>query len=1037
MSATVQTYRVPALPDLEHHRLQIVAGGDVQQAIFAGFEQLLRTAANFGDGQLTLGLRFLFTPSATGGLRDRLRLFLIVRANDLSPEVVQALVQAGPLAEYFHFMNCGDEEAALPDSMCSGCEIIRFEERLKPLVGEAERMRTDIPKLYYSVQAFTGREDNTYLLLDRLLSRCRQCCAIEILARSVNQERDLEAHYRYIRQLMSVNQYGGDLLGDRTSEVFKQDAYGGRVKLEADRKRDPIAAEILREQEELHRTLRKAQLHFTIKTFAQTAEEAFLLVSAAAESAFEEGSYRILTYGKDHRHWEASLAASARLEIFDEPRYAGVWDMDLPKAWRELGRLCRLASVDELKSAFRLPLCAYGSPRCIRKQTDPESRRLSGEVVLRIKAGEVLPSAGCIQLTSQDGNKKFEANIDPSTWDWDQTGQEIRIIAQSPDRPDSMSFEPGTLAHSIPWLESAMVPARMGGTILVGHDYESEEPPASNPDLSVLRRFFREQRSEAVEIHLPLKNLCKHLFVAGVPGSGKTVSVFNLLVQLHEHGIPFLVIEPAKTEYRVLKTLRNHPDAEIRKMAKEVRVWTPGNEDISPFRFNPFDKPKEISTDEHIGNLLTCFRAAMPLGGPLEALLAEAVEAVYESSGARVPRMDDLVAASKRILESKSYEGEVRSNLRAAIEVRLGLLVRRSVGQIFRCTNGVPAVPKLLAHPTIVEMDALSQEHACLLTLFLLSAIREQIRVDPSRNRGDLRHVIVVEEAHNIVGRSGPAQGSEENANPKAFAAEFVARMLAELRALGEGMVIADQLPSAVAPEVIKNTGTKIANRLVSKDDREDLGATMLLGPTEIEELARLSAGEAYFYTDGFYRPRRVRGLNASAYLRLPGFPNGRAILSFLAADKWYRHSEMRRIQFRLDCLMEEMETLRDFIEETERLVYDSDGLYAHWENVAETEDVARSQILALIQSRATQMRDTYRDFLQRRYNPVAAELGPVLTRFPELLHRTDQLERHFEAAIAKPYARLAMRLQKTVKEMKTANIEEQRHEPGQTESAQ
>ena len=288
------------------------------------------------------------------------------------------------------------------------------------------------------------------------------------------------------------------------------------------------------------------------------------------------------------------------------------------------------------------------------------------------------------------------------------------------------------------------------------------------------------------------------------------------------------------------------------------------------------------------------------MGGPLQALIAEAVEEVYENrSHGDFPQMTDLVEAAARIMENKKYEGEIKSNLQAAIEVRLGMLTRRAMGRIFQCQSCIPSVKELLEYPTIIEMDYLSQDHACLLTLFLLSSIREQIKVDLDRRRKDLHHVTVIEEAHNIVGRTGSAKASEEIADPKAFAAQYISRMLAELRALGEGIIIADQLPSAVAPEVVKNTGTKLAHRLVSNEDREDLGGAMLLGGTEIEEIARLKPGEAYFYTEGLHLPRRVRCLNANIYLELEEFIDANSITSIIQEEDWFVNNRIQRTGLR------------------------------------------------------------------------------------------------------------------------------------------
>ena len=360
-----------------------------------------------------------------------------------------------------------------------------------------------------------------------------------------------------------------------------------------------------------------------------------------------------------------------------------------------MGRLSRMATVDELKGMVRLPVGGHGSPRCIRKATDPK------------------PVAG----------KEY---------------------------------------------------------VLIGDDLESGSPDrrafdALLPDLSAV---FDNRTPSSLELKLPRAVLTKHTFIAGVPGSGKTTAVLNLLVQLFRSGIPFLVIEPVKTEYRVLKTLQDHPDPCIQDLARQLRVYSPGNDAISPLRFNPLQVPEGIGLDEHISQVQSCFEAAMPMGGPLQALIAEAIEEAYEKAGSGTfPQMADLLEAAGRIMANKKYEGEVR----------LGLLTRRSMGRTFQCPCSVPSVSDLLRYPTIIEMDYLSQDHACLLTLFLLSALRAHIKVDPKRRVKALHHVTVIEEAHNIVGRTGSAKASEEIADPKAFAAHYVSRMLAELRGLGGG----------------------------------------------------------------------------------------------------------------------------------------------------------------------------------------------------------------------------------------------------------
>ncbi len=882
---TVFAYNVTAIPDCTDYRLVTQYGGNARERIFRASEHLLRVVANFGGDQIGLAFRYLFNPSGRDGLQQRLRLQAVLRIAGENPaETARQLIESGPLSEFYTFESMEDyeQQTGLDQGFKAVCELVRQEEGIEPLVSREENDR--IPSLYYALYPFECREENDYLTLDRLLSRLETPCVVEILVQPVRQASELAAHYGYIMHLMSINAYGDEPFGGiPASEPWAEDRSGSQVLTPA-RKKDPIADEILREHQDLQRTLRQPQLLFHIKAFAMRSEHALMLASTVAESGLSGGKYRIVSYdsrgGNGAKEMvQQSLADSQSLNVSLHALHPDIWNRHLPPNWRGLKRLCRMATVDELKGLCRLPVGGYGSPRCIRKATDPLRQERSG-------------------------------------------------------------------------------------TILIGDDLESQ-PPEKRQSPDDLSGLFECRRQTNLELRLALDALAKHVFVAGVPGSGKTTALFNLLVQLCRHGVPFLVIEPAKTEYRVLKTLRDHPDESVRQMAERIRVYTPGNDTISPLRFNPLEYPQGVSLDEHIGQLLACFEAAMPMEGPLQALIAEAIEAVYEGREENdFPRMADLVEAAPRIMAAKEYEGEVRSNVQAAIAVRLGLLTRRAMGRIFQCHRSIPNIAELLESPAVIEMDYLSQDHACLLTLFLLGAIREHIRIDPRRRSGGLRHVTVIEEAHNIVGRTGEAKASPDVADPRAFAARYVSRMLAEVRALGEGIIIADQLPSAVAPEVVKNTGTKLAHRLVSNDDREDLGGAMLLGATEIEELARLLPGEAYFYTEGLHKPRRVRGLNANAYLRLGESPTAAEIVPHMAEDQWFTDGQEERLLMTLDVMKGHLMALLDAIQET---MAKARVLVPHQVNLAAAieDPLRRREELTHVYATLIDLRDQ----LQRRVN--------------------------------------------------------------------
>ena len=470
---------------------------------------------------------------------------------------------------------------------------------------------------------------------------------------------------------------------------------------------------------------------------------------------------------------------------------------------------------------------------------------------------------------------------------------------------------------------------------------------------------------------IKLSQLCKHLFVSGGTGSGKTTSIQNLVLHLHEHDIPFLILEPVKTEYRVLKTFKQHINENARQLAEKLEVYTPGDELVSPFRFNPLSLQPGISVDEHIENMLSSFKASMPVFGPLPALLGEALERVYEDhpDGNNPPILADLVSATEQVLEEKTYVGEVYSNIKAALEVRLGVLIRRSVGKIFQCRHSVPHIEHLMEVPTVIEFDRLHTEQACLLTLFILTNIREYLKAAPKSQKTP-RYVIIIEEAHNIVGKSGPTSASTEIADPKAFAAEYVIRMLAELRALGVGIVIVDQLPSAVAPEVIKNTTSKLAFRQVAQEDREELGAAMLLGPTEIEDIARLEPGQAFFFTEGYYRPRRIKTTNLHDQFDFKTLTLNTNIVPWLREDDWYQEAGTERAVNELAQLRGDMDC---FDEKRLRIFHDAIALQARHAKISAKRDSKEKsrrleELLSRFQHLKRRLTDTQRDFWKNSY---------------------------------------------------------------------
>ncbi|MDO5132066.1 MAG: hypothetical protein Q4D81_03665 [Eubacteriales bacterium] len=389
-----------------------------------------------------------------------------------------------------------------------------------------------------------------------------------------------------------------------------------------------------------------------------------------------------------------------------------------------------------------------------------------------------------------------------------------------------------------------------------------ETPKETLPDLDA-RGLVLGTDPDRHRIEFPLGNLSKHAFLAGVPGSGKTNSMMHLIHEMHAgHGIPVLVLEPAKHEYRVMTTLPDLGDLELFSPSAFTRF---------PLHINPFEFPKGLTLAEHIRNLLAVFDGAFNLEPPMPFLLDRSVEDVYRDHNwthnminrgtLSYPTMRELYEKLEKRLDASDYAPEVRSNLKSALQVRIGSLMTREMGDIFDVPRSTVPPEEWIRRSAIVELESLGTDPANYMTLLIATLIRETLKVenyDKEALGGKPRHVMFLEEAHNLIGPvAQPSAGAD--ADPKTAATAYIVRMLAEVRALGEGIVIADQLPTAMAPEVIKNTSLKIGLRITAQDDRSLLGGTMSANPDQMEKMAVFTPGQALCSYEPLLKPFEIQ----------------------------------------------------------------------------------------------------------------------------------------------------------------------------------
>ncbi len=401
-----------------------------------------------------------------------------------------------------------------------------------------------------------------------------------------------------------------------------------------------------------------------------------------------------------------------------------------------------------------------------------------------------------------------------------------------------------------------LVPFTALPTLYSGESIEMPKETAPSYDDSGL---YLGKDTDDYNVYFPLKNLSKHAFLAGVPGSGKTNSMLHLVTTLYsKFDIPFLILEPAKQEYRALV---NKPEM------KGTTVFSPSSGTKFLLHINPFQFPLKMSLAEHIRNVINVFEGSFSMDPPMPFLLDRAIERVYRDKGwlpyminqgtLPYPTMGELYDTLEQILEETDYEGEIKGNLKSVLQVRIGSLLSREMGDVFNVAESSMAPEEWLTRPVVIELEAMGSGPANFLTLMLSTLIRETLKVNPLKRKDGSkkpRHVIFFEEAHNLIGPKAEKEAGE-NANPKIAATAFVVKMLAEVRALNEAIIIADQLPTAMAPEVIKNTSLKLGHRMTSQDDRQLLGSTMSADEVQLERMATFTTGRTLCIYEGLLKP--------------------------------------------------------------------------------------------------------------------------------------------------------------------------------------
>ena len=385
------------------------------------------------------------------------------------------------------------------------------------------------------------------------------------------------------------------------------------------------------------------------------------------------------------------------------------------------------------------------------------------------------------------------------------------------------------------------------GRNIVSYDLEEKEEEKIR-----LGHIFHMNREETVPVELSQDSLSSHVFITGSTGSGKSNTIYQLLAEAKENHIKFLVVEPAKGEYK-----------HIFGQEEDVFVYGTNPQLTLLLKLNPFSFTKETHILEHLDRLIEIFNVCWPMYAAMPAVLKKAVEKSYmdcgwdlmksvNEFGGIYPTFADVADNIKEIIDSSEYDNENKGAYKGSLLTRIESLTNGINGLIF--SQEELSNHHLFDSNVIVDLSRVGSSETKSLIMGILVLKLQEYRMSQADMNSSLRHLTVLEEAHNLLKRTSTEQVSESS-NLIGKSVEMLANSIAEMRTYGEGVIIADQAPGLLDLSVIRNTNTKIIMRLPDWSDRELVGKSANLNDDQILELARLPKGVAAVYQNEWIQP--------------------------------------------------------------------------------------------------------------------------------------------------------------------------------------
>jgi len=362
-----------------------------------------------------------------------------------------------------------------------------------------------------------------------------------------------------------------------------------------------------------------------------------------------------------------------------------------------------------------------------------------------------------------------------------------------------------------------------------------------------------------IDFKIPVNQLSRHTLLSGINGTGKTNTVQAILNGIEE--LPFLVIEPAKTEYVdwAIDYNNKHPnkqiDIYIPGCKKYKNGFVPKQLKLNPFEIIWLNESQEPNVLSHIDRLKSTFAAAFPMYDILPVLMEDLIYTIYQNKSTdwlgkapifgntMPPTLNSMSVSVESVINNRGYEERVEKNMKACLNTRIDSLKRGWKGEMLNVVKSSPW-EEIFGKNCIINLSYVGDDVDKSFFMALILQFLYEYRIAQAEigeidyNDNECKHLTIIEEAHRVMSKC------DNQELPQYKSAMMFSNMLSEIRAFGEGLFLVDQVPTRLIPDAIKNTNLKITHRLVSEDDCKAISESMGLNKEQRKVITKLLTGQ-------------------------------------------------------------------------------------------------------------------------------------------------------------------------------------------------